>query len=448
MMKALPPAMSSVGSGLVLSKSHMQKAMDIPASQQTIDISASTVPEVAPKPQPKQNLLPPPKTQPLLSAAAPPDFSKMSRAQRARIDPEYKSKLIQQQVDAAQNIPVAGTSKIQDLDDAGLGEDNTKKNVDKKLEDDFEIDPKMKKAFGDALALPAKSAAVALIDLLEKIPAPSKEASKILNRNMTKIANAFKLGAASTEVANDEEDNDEDDDDNKPTLLQALIQKGLNFLGGGDKEESASGEPAGQISGSSPSQPMLPQAGDPTTGKRAPYTGTADGIGLGDGSSGSRAMQPIKKRKGLAKKLFGMTPLGMAFNAGGKMLKGAKGLAGNVMGMKDGAKNLAKKAFMATPMGMGLKLGMKAFGGIKNIFNPPDAPQQSLTELTDRTIQENREAADENTKKSIAAAAGTGDVVAAAGGNPPPFQQEGGELAQPNIEESPFINVYNTTSQF
>ena len=192
MMKALPPAMSSVGSGLVLSKSHMQKAMDIPASQQTIDISASTVPEVAPKPQPKQNLLPPPKTQPLLSAAAPPDFSKMSRAQRARIDPEYKSKLIQQQVDAAQNIPVAGTSKIQDLDDAGLGEDDTKKNVDKKLEDDFEIDPKMKKAFGDALALPAKSAAVALIDLLEKIPAPSKEASKILNRNMTKIANAFR----------------------------------------------------------------------------------------------------------------------------------------------------------------------------------------------------------------------------------------------------------------
>ena len=71
-----------------------------------------------------------------------------------------------------------------------------KKNVDKKLEKDFQLDPKMKKAFSDAMALPAKSAAVALIDLLEKIPAPSKEASKILNRNITKIANAFKLGAA------------------------------------------------------------------------------------------------------------------------------------------------------------------------------------------------------------------------------------------------------------
>ena len=71
-----------------------------------------------------------------------------------------------------------------------------KKNVDKSLEKDFKVDPKMKKAFSDAMALPAKSAAVALIDLLEKIPA-SKEASKILNRNITKIANAFKLGAAS-----------------------------------------------------------------------------------------------------------------------------------------------------------------------------------------------------------------------------------------------------------
>ena len=60
----------------------------------------------------------------------------------------------------------------------------------------------------DAIALPAKSAAVAMTDLLEKIPAPSKEASKILNRNISKISNAFKLGAASAEVANDEEDND------------------------------------------------------------------------------------------------------------------------------------------------------------------------------------------------------------------------------------------------
>ena len=31
-----------------------------------------------------------------------------------------------------------------------------------------------------------------------------------------------------------------------------------------------------------PTQKMLGVAGDPTFGKRAPYTGTADGIGMGD----------------------------------------------------------------------------------------------------------------------------------------------------------------------
>ena len=32
-------------------------------------------------------------------------------------------------------------------------------------------------------------------------------------------------------------------------------------------------------------------------------------------------MQPIKKRKSLARKLFNMTPMGMAFNAGNKLFQ-------------------------------------------------------------------------------------------------------------------------------
>ena len=450
MMKALPPAMSNQGGGLakfIKNPAAIQKAMDIPASQQTIDISATDVtpkPIVKPKVVPQQNLVP----DPVAAMGVDPKTGEyLSKEDRVKIFKERREK---RRAGIDPDIPEAGKVEgTESLKDSGLGENETKKNVDKKLEDDFEIDPKMKKAFSEALALPAKSAAVALVDLLEKIPAPSKEASKILNRNMTKIANAFKLGAASTEVANDEEDNDEDgDEEYKPTLLQALIGKALNRFGGGDSEEGGSSEIAGQIGGSSPSQPLLPAAaGDPATGKRAPYTGTADGIGLGDGSSGSRAMQPIKKRKGLAKKLFGMTPLGMAFNAGNKMFKGAKALTQTKA--FNNITNIGKKAFSMTPMGMGLKFGMKAFGGVKNIFNPPDAPQQSLTELTDKTIQENREAADAKTQKSIETASGTGDAVAAAaGGGGSSYQQEGGELAQPNIEESPFINVYNTTSQF
>ena len=118
----------------------------------------------------------------------------------------------------------------------------------------------MKKAFSDAMALPAKSAAVALIDLLEKIPAPSKEASKILNRNITKIANAFKLGAASAEVANDEEDNDKMTMMIKTYSWQALIGKAMNAFGGNNKTEGETGGSGAtpELPGSSPQQNLLP----------------------------------------------------------------------------------------------------------------------------------------------------------------------------------------------
>ena len=100
----------------------------------------------------------------------------------------------------------------------------------------------MKKAFSDALALPAKSAAVAMTDLLEKIPAPSKEASKILNRNISKLAAAFNLGAASSEVANDEEDNDSEQDGEKRPRWQVMLG---NLIGKAFKKNNTAEEGGG-----------------------------------------------------------------------------------------------------------------------------------------------------------------------------------------------------------
>ena len=333
--------------------------------------------------------------------------------------------------------------KVDALEDVGIGEDDVKQNVKKDLEDNLEIDPKMKKAFMDALALPAKSAAVAMTDLLEKIPAPSKEASKILNRNISKISNAFKLGAASAEVANDEEDNDKKEEEGKDPL-GVLVSRAFNLakgaMGGGGGGE---GEPAEGGGG----QLALPagQAGDPTHGRRAPYTGTADGIGLGDGSG--RSMQPIKKRKsgGLAKKLFGMTPMGMMFNAGKKTFEGAKSLTQSKA--FNNITNIGKKALSLTPMGMMAKFAMKGAGGLKNIFSKGEQTV-NLTELTDKTIQENRASADAKTQKQVDLAAGTGDAIDSAMPSSPSYDQEGGALAQPNIKESPYLDVYNVTSQF
>ena len=452
-MKKAAQSMKNIGKGIgnfISNPNAVASAMGVPASEQTVDVKATSLgsePIVKAKAQPKQDLVPNTSSTAIVKRRGRPKKFQT----KAEVDADIN--LREYQKIKKKYDKLKASKKVTSLAKGGMDGDDKKKNVDKSLEKDFKVDPKMKKAFSDAMALPAKSAAVALIDLLEKIPALSKEASKILNRNITKIAYAFKLGAASTEVANDEEDNDKDDGEGKsPTLMQALIGKALNAFGGGEKTEGETGGSGAspELPGSSPQQNLLPaQMGDPTTGKRAPYTGTADGIGLGDGGKGTRAMQPIKKRKGLAKKLFGMTPMGMAFNAGAKAFKGMKGLASKASGVKDKIKGAAGKALAASPVGMAMKFGMKALQGVKNIFNPPDEPQQSLTELTDQTIKESRDAKNSKTEKLAEGAAGTGAAIAnAMGGGGTSMEQEGSELAQPNIEESPFINVYNVTSQF
>ena len=440
-MKALPPAMSKQGVGLskfIANPNAITKAMDIPASKQTVDVSATDVtpkPTIKPKVEPQQNLVP----DPVAAMGVDPKTGEyLTKEERVRIHKE-RVEMRKKGLDP-DNLPQAGDiSKVDKLEDAGVGEDQVKQKVKKDLEDEFEIDPKMKKAFMDALALPAKSAAVAMTDLLEKIPAPSKEASKILNRNISKISNAFKLGAASAEVANDEEDND-NKEEKGGSVIGGLLAKAINFVrgkvGGGGEE---GGEDTGGAIVQSPGGALV---GDPTEGRRAPYTGTADGIGLGDPKTGERALQPIKKRTSLARKMFNLTPMGMAFNAGNKLFKGVKNIA-NSKTFKN-LKGIAGKAFGMTPVGMMAKFMMKNNPIMKRVFNKEQTT--NLTELTDKTIQENRDSADAKTQKDIALAAGTGDVASQK--SPPPMQQEGGALAQPSIRKSKYIDLYNTTSQF
>ena len=438
-MKALPPAMSKQGVGLskfIANPSAITKAMDLPASKQTVDVSATDVtskPTIKPKVEPQQNLVPDPVA---AMGVDPKTGDYLSKEDRIK---QFKERRAKRAMGIDPDLPEAGEiTKVDKLEDAGVGEDQVKEKVKKDLEDEFEIDPKMKKAFMDALALPAKSAAVAMTDLLEKIPAPSKEASKILNRNISKISQSFKLGAASAEVANDEADNDKKEEKGG-SVIGGLLAKAINFVkgkvGGGGGEEGAPEQSSAMVP--SPGGALV---GDPIEGRRAPYTGTADGIGMGDGSG--RAMQPIKKTRSMASKLFGLTPMGMAFNAGNKLFKGVKNIA-NSKTFKN-LKGIAGKAFGMTPVGMMAKFMMKNNPIMKRVFNKEQTT--NLTELTDKTIQENRDSADAKTQKDIALAAGTGAVAAAP--SPPPYQAEGGALAQPKIRKSKYIGVYNTTSQF
>ena len=60
-------------------------------------------------------------------------------------------------------------SSTKSLEETGF-DDTVEKNISNKLEKDFQIDPRLKKAFGDSLALPIKAAGAALMGLIAKIP--------------------------------------------------------------------------------------------------------------------------------------------------------------------------------------------------------------------------------------------------------------------------------------
>jgi len=442
-MKALPPAMLNQGIGLskfISNPSAITKAMGIPASQQTVDVNATDVTsrsKVAPVAQPTQNLVPDPVA---AMGVDPVTGQYLSKEDRIR---KFKERKALRSMGIDPDLPQAGEiSKVDKLEDAGIGDDQVKRKVKDTLDDEFKMDPKMKKAFMDALALPVKSAAVAITDLLEKIPAPSREASKILNRNINKISDAFNLGAASTEVANDEADND--NKSKKGTVIGGLLSKIFNLFtrkkSGGNTGGASDN---GSSSGSGDSSAIVTQ-GDATEGRRAPYTGTADGIGLGDGrvsrSSQNKAGKPRSSMTMNATTVFGGRGNTMStgpsnfvelssMNTHPLVSNSAAAYATRTRTMSSGERYLQLKAEREKQ---------------KRILNKE--PVTNLTELTDKTIQENRDSADQKTQKQVATAVGTSDAIPAP--NIKPYQQEGGALAQPKIKKSKYIGAYNTTSQF
>ena len=442
-MKALPPAMLNQGIGLskfISNPSAITKAMGIPASQQTVDVNATDVtsrPKVAPVAQPTQNLVPDPVA---AMGVDPVTGQYLSKEDRIR---KFKERKALRAMGIDPDLPQAGEiSKVDKLEDAGIGDDQVKRKVKDTLDDEFKMDPKMKKAFMDALALPVKSAAVAITDLLEKIPAPSREASKILNRNINKISDAFNLGAASTEVANDEADND--NKSKKGTVIGGLLSKIFNLFTRNKSGGNTGGaSDNGSSSGSGDSSAIVTQ-GDATEGRRAPYTGTADGIGLGDGrvsrSSQNKAGKPRSSMTMNATTVFGGRGNTMStgpsnfvelssMNTHPLVSNSAAAYATRTRTMSSGERYLQLKAEREKQ---------------KRILNKE--PVTNLTELTDKTIQENRDSADQKTQKQVATAVGTSDAIPTP--NIKPYQQEGGALAQPKIKKSKYIGAYNTTSQF
>ena len=329
--------------------------------------------------------------------------------------------------------------QTESLAEAGVTNDLTK--VTGAVLEDFKLDDKLAKAFSESMALPARAAAVALSDLLSKISIPGS--SEIVKSEVQKISSAFNITPPPTgeeRVQNEEEKVKTKSIGELAVLYGAMGIDAIagKFGGGSGSDDVAS------------TTPLLPAAQDqlalPTSSivkmgdgyvQGAPYTGTADGIGLGDG-------KPVRSRK--KTRTDGIVPMDISFGDSStnitQNVNKKSGFLGNLGGF-------AKKALMFSPAAMLATAGYKAMKSVhNNLFAQNDEQKTDLNELTNNVITENRDLVTHNTeitKQNIASEI----AMPAISTTPPPTKSpEGGAEAAPVIDLSPYFDEYASTSQF
>ena len=329
--------------------------------------------------------------------------------------------------------------QTESLAEAGVTNDLTK--VTGAVLEDFKLDDKLAKAFSESMALPARAAAVALADLLSKISIPGS--SDIVKTEVQKVSSAFNVPPPPTgeeRVQNEEEKVKTKSIGELAVLYGAMGIDAIagKFGGGSGSDDVAS------------TTPLLPPAKDqlalPTSSivkmgdgyvQGAPYTGTADGIGLGDG-------KPVRSRK--KTRTDGIVPMDISFGDSStnitQNVNKKSGFFGNLGGF-------AKKALMFSPAAMLATAGYKAMKSVhNNLFAQNDEQKTDLNELTNNVITENRDLVTHNTeitKQNIASEI----AMPAISTTPPPTKSpEGGAEAAPVIDLSPYFDEYASTSQF
>ena len=130
----------------------------------------------------------------------------------------------------------ADNTSSQSLAETGFN-DTFEKNISTKLEDDFQIDQRLKDAFGASLALPMRAAAVGLMQIFKMIPSIGigGNISNIVNNSLNSISNAFGISSENVLTTSNEQNN----------LLTSVTTAATNFLGGGNRDTASGGRSGG-----------------------------------------------------------------------------------------------------------------------------------------------------------------------------------------------------------
>ena len=138
---------------------------------------------------------------------------------------------------ASDNFSPQDNVASKSLEETGF--DNVaEKNISNKIAEDFQIDARLKDAFGASLALPMKAAGVGLMALLKKIPATTPEMQSNINNFLNQMSTNLGVSTENVDYSNK---------DLEETSLNERIQNWItntaNWITG--KEDSKNDDPMG-----------------------------------------------------------------------------------------------------------------------------------------------------------------------------------------------------------
>ena len=322
-------------------------------------------------------------------------------------------------------------SSTKSLAETGF-DDTVEKNISNKLETDFQIDPRLKKAFGDSLALPLKAAGAALMGLIAKIPNIVPMISNVGNF-ITKIGSS--LGLFNTSST----------DNSTSNLAQNTSNYNLT------EKRSMS------LSNRDITVPPITQRGAPPLAGSNFSKNKKSDVNPGGGQGGGGMLSTVKNFFGLAKdKDHQVSPKTMMGGVVNNLQKrrlmiemfGDENIGGGTTGGLMNIMNDLTSSMSTIQSGDSFKnISKNLVTNMSGIANS-SSTKSMITELTNNVINEGNELLNEQGGVEGIKEQMTGMIQKAKAGIPNLNMESGGSMAISVVKQSPFFTEYANTAQF
>tara|TARA_B000000532_G_scaffold1138_1_gene875 strand:+ start:2327 stop:3694 length:1368 start_codon:yes stop_codon:yes gene_type:complete len=326
------------------------------------------------------------------------------------------------------NFNPQDSTSSKSLEETGFN-DVIERNISNKIADDFQIDQRLKDAFGNSLALPMKAAGVGLMGLLSRIPSTDADMQNSINNFITKISTSLGVSTESSTL-NSSTDNKENID--LSTRIQNWIHNAADWLTSKPKNDDPMGGSVTKIHG-------INQGGGGIASTISNFFGLAKDRDheVSEETMMGAAVTGLQKRRQMNDLYMQM------LNGGGG------GVSPNIKEPNQGGLTKIIET-MSNTLNFN-KNNLEGITSTQNIINANDlsstvADTSFITDLTNSVFQENSEllAAKYDTE-SI-----KNSIINATTGKPnTKIDMEGaGELSLSQVKQSVFFSEYANTAQF